>query len=68
MASPTPTSDPVTASPMPLVSDPIAASARPDKPIMLGNIVWTGGNSAPGLVGLDLSTAGENLEALAVDY
>ncbi|KAI2495417.1 hypothetical protein MHU86_19092 [Fragilaria crotonensis] len=61
MASPTPTSDPVTASPTPPVSDPIVASDRPDKPIM-GNIVslsrddwsaWTGGKPAPGWVGLD---------------
>ncbi|KAI2493992.1 hypothetical protein MHU86_20523 [Fragilaria crotonensis] len=65
MASPTPTSDPVTASPTPPVSDPIVASDRPDKPIM-GNIVslsrddwsaWTGGKPAPGWVGLDPSTA-----------
>ncbi|KAI2489084.1 hypothetical protein MHU86_25513 [Fragilaria crotonensis] len=65
MASPTPTSDPVTASPTPPVSDPIVASDRPDKPIM-GNIVslsrddwsaWTGGKPAPGWVGLDPSAA-----------
>ena len=65
MASPTPTSDPVAASPTPPVSDPIAASNRPDKPIM-GNIVplprddwsaWTGGKPAPGWVGLDPSAA-----------
>jgi hypothetical protein len=62
MASPTPTSDPVTASPTPTVPDP---SSRPDKPIM-GNIVtlskddwsaWTGSKPAPGWVGLDPSAA-----------
>lgn len=64
MASPTPTSDPVTASPTPPVPDPVAFN-RPDKPIM-GNIVslsrddwsaWTGGKPAPGWVGLDPSAA-----------
>ena len=67
MASPTPTSDPVAASPTPPVSDPIAASNRPGKPIM-GNIVplsrddwsaWTGGKPAPGWVGLDPSAAND---------
>ncbi|KAI2495284.1 hypothetical protein MHU86_19255 [Fragilaria crotonensis] len=46
MASPTPTSDPVTASPTPPVSDPIVASDRPDKPIM-GNIVSFLGTIGP---------------------
>ena len=58
MASLTPTFDPVTASPMPPVSDPIAASDRRDKPIM-GNIVsvsrdewsaWTGSKPDPGSI------------------
>ena len=64
MASPTPTSDPLTASPTPTVPDPVASS-RPDKPIM-GNVVslskddwsaWTGGKPALGWVGLDRSAA-----------
>ena len=64
MTSPTPTSDPVAASPTPTVLVPLA-SDRPEKPIM-GDIVslsrddwsaWTGGKPAPGWVGLDPSAA-----------